>query len=476
MPEPVTDPLPEFGSALPSMVEPPPGPRSRALAERLRLVESRNVTYLSEDFPVFWEEARGSNVRDVDGNVYVDFTGAFGVSFAGHRHPRLQRALVEQSERLIHGMGDVHPPELKLELLERLSALAPWEETRTVLGSSGSEAIEAALKTAELSTGRSGIIAFEGAYHGLTVGSLAVTARPDFREPFRARVHQGVSFAPYPQTEVEAEAALAEVQRLLSEGVGSRDGHALGGGRPTHGSGSVDDARQGQSVGAVVVEPVQGRAGVLIPPPGFLGGLAELTRAAGSLLIFDEIYTGLGRTGVVFEYEREGVLPDLVCIGKALGGGLPLSACLGSREVMDAWPKSGGEALHTSTFLGHPLSCATALAFLDVLEEENLAARALDLGERIVGRLNEALSTLTGVKQVRGRGLLIGIELCSEDGGPAVGGGARVAEASLSQGLLVLPAGGHGEVVEFAPPAVTTDAQVDFGITCLVETLRGVSK
>ncbi len=432
-----------FGSVLPSLPAPPPGPSSRALAERLRSVESRNVTFLSEDFPVFWEEARGANVRDVDGNVYVDFTGAFGVSFAGHRHPQIQRALVEQSERLVHGMGDVHPPALKLLLLERLSTLAPWEETKTVLGSSGSEAMEAALKTSELSTGRSGIIAFEGAYHGLTLGSLAVTARPDFRGPFQARLHRGVSFAPYPQTDEEAEAALAEVQRLLSEG----------------------------GVGAVVVEPVQGRAGVRIPPPGFLGRLAELTHAAGSLLIFDEIYTGLGRTGVVFEHEREGVLPDLVCIGKALGGGLPLSACLGSREVMDAWPESGGEALHTSTFLGHPLSCATALAFLDILEEENLAARAVDLGDHIVGRLREALSGHTGVKEVRGRGLLIGIELCAEEGGSLTGGGAQVAEAALRRGLLVLPAGGQGEVVEIAPPAVSTNAQIDFGITCLAETI-----
>jgi 4-aminobutyrate aminotransferase/(S)-3-amino-2-methylpropionate transaminase len=338
-------------------------------------------------------------------------------------------------------MGDVHPPLLKLLLLERLSALAPWEETRTVLGSSGSEAMEAALKTSELSTGRSGIIAFEGAYHGLTLGSLAVTARPDFRGPFQARLHQGVSFAPYPQTDEEAEAALAEVQRLLSAG----------------------------GVGAVVVEPVQGRAGVRIPPPGFLARLAEVTRAAGSVLIFDEIFTGLGRTGVVFEHEREGVLPDLVCIGKALGGGMPLSACLGSREVMDAWPESGGEALHTSTFLGHPLSCATALAFLDVLVEEGLADRSLALGERILGRLSEALSTLPGVRQVRGRGLLIGIELCSEDGSPAAGRAARVAEAALRRGLLVLPAGDQGEVVEIAPPATSSEAQVDFGVDCLVE-------
>ena len=179
---------------------------------------------------------------------------------------------------------------------------------------------------------------------------------------------------------------------------------------------------------------------------------------------------------MVFEHEREGVLPDLVCLGKALGGGLPLSACLGSREVMDAWPESGGEALHTSTFLGHPLSCATALAFLDVLEGEKLVARSLDLGGRIVGRLNEALSTLTGVRQVRGRGLLIGVELGSEEGGLAVGVGARVAEAALGRGLLVLPGGGQGEVLEIAPPAVSSDAQVDFGIDCLVEAISEALK
>ena len=138
---------------------------------------------------------------------------------------------------------------------------------------------------------------------------------------------------------------------------------------------------------------------------------------------------------------------------------------------MDAWPESGGEALHTSTFLGHPLSCATALAFLDVLEEESLAARALDLGDQIVRRLAEALSPEACVSQVRGRGLLIGIELCSEAGGPAPGGGSRVAEAALARGLLLLPAGGQGEVVEIAPPAVSSDAQVDFAITCLVETI-----
>ncbi len=450
----------ELGLLLPSVLTPPPGPRSKALAERLRRVESRNVTYLSEAFPVFWEAASGANVRDVDGNVYLDFTGAFGVAVAGHAHPRVRAALESQSARLVHGMGDVHPPAVKVELLERLADLAPWGETRGVLASSGSEAIEIALKTAELCTGHSGIMAFEGGYHGLTLGSLAVTGRADFRAPFRGRLHDGVAFAPFPGAE-EAETALAEIDRILA------------GDRPFE-----------DPIGAVVVEPIQGRAGVRVPPPGFLAGVAERTRSAGALLVFDEVFTGCGRTGTFFALEHEGVVPDLLCVGKALGGGLPLSACLGPLGVMDAWPDSTGEALHTSTFLGHPLSCATALAFLDVLEEEDLVSRSAALGERLLGRLGRALAD--GEATVRGRGLLIGVDVGSgEPGGPAsseirartAGAGAktvgsRIAETALANGLLVLPAGQAGDVIELTPPAVISDAQRDFGADCLGEVIR----
>ena len=196
--------------------------------------------------------------------------------------------------------------------------------------------------------------------------------------------------------------------------------------------------------------------------------------------MFDEIFTGFGRTGKLFALEHEGVLPDLLCVGKALGGGLPLSACLGPRDVMDAWPESTGEALHTSTFLGHPLSCATALAFLDVLEEEDLAGRAAALGGRLLEGFGRALVDVApGVREVRGRGLLIGIEMLPTEGhgmGGAGSGlssaGARIAAAALARGLLILPAGSAGEVVEVAPPAVITEGQVDFGIECLAEIIQ----
>lgn len=437
----------EFGLSLPDIKVAPPGPESSALARRLEAVESRNVTFLAPDFPVFWAEARGANVRDADGNVYIDLTGAFGVALAGHAHPAVVERVREQAGRLVHGMGDVHPPDLKVLLLERLAALAPWPECRGVLASSGSEAVEIALKTAELVTGRSRLIAFEGAYHGLTLGSLAATARAAFREPFSGRIHPGVDFAPFPEARFPDSGAesLACVRAFL-------EAHAA----------------EGDPVGAVIFEPIQGRAGVRIPPPGFLQALTRLARAAGAVVIADEIFTGMGRTGHLWACEGEGIEPDILCAGKALGGGLPVSACLARPEIMDAWPASSGEAIHTSTFLGHPLSCASALAFIDVLEGEGIVEQAASVGGALLTALQERLARAEGVIDVRGRGLLLGVEV-----GP--GRAAAVTAAALRRGVLTLPAGERGEVVELAPPAVLTDAQVVSAVVLLGEAIEEVS-
>ncbi len=356
----------------PRLRVPPPGPRSLALARRLAAVESRNVTHLSDEFPIFWRKARGSNVWDVDGNRFVDLTAGFAVAGAGHRNPRVVTALRGQLAHLLHGMGDVHPPEGKVRLLERLADISPFAETRTILANTGSEAIEAALKTARLRTGKPGVIAFTGAYHGLTYGALAVTDRELFRVPFEDQLNPHVLRAPFPDpfrrprelsgTDDLAAAALAEVERLLA-GPG------------------------GDAVGCVIIEPVQGRGGDVVPPAGFLPGLASLCRKHQVLLVFDEIYTGLGRTGDMFACEHESVVPDLLCIGKALSGALPIAACLGSADVMDAWPESSGEAKHTSTFLGNPLACAAAVASLNEIERLGLAAMAREEGERASGLL-----------------------------------------------------------------------------------------
>jgi len=442
--------LNDFGDQLPRMVVPPPGPRSLDLAERLRRVESRNVTHLTQRFPVFWEAARGANVQDVDGNVYLDLTGAFGVSVAGHTPPGVADAVRRQAEVLVHGMGDVHPPAGKVELLEALAGLAPWPDARVILGSSGSEAVEAALKTALLATGRPGILAFEGAYHGLTLGSLAATHRDYFRAPFAARLYTGARFAPFPRrgpsagAEPDGARCLEEVGRLL----GNEDGKG--------------------EVGAVIMEPIQGRAGVRIPPEGFLRELAAMTREAGAVLIFDEIFTGLGRTGELFACLHEGVLPDLLCLGKGLGGGLPLSACLGPARIMDAWPSSTGEAIHTSTFLGNPLACAAGVALLRELEEGGLVARSRALGSQLLDMLDRELEPLAQRVRTRGRGLFVGMEMReSESGGPARGSAVRVSEAALREGILVLPAGEWGHVVELSPPLVVTEEQLRWAAATL---------
>ncbi len=416
---------------------------NRDLAKRLSRVESRNVTSL-RPVPPFWTEAAGATVVDADGNRYLDFTGAFGVALAGHRHPRVIERIRAQADRLVHGMGDVHPPAIKVEFMEALAEMMPWSRSRTVLGITGSDAVEAALKTAQLATGRTGIIAFEGSYHGTTLGALAATHREHFRRPFAERLADHVRFVPFPSSDAAAGDVLEAAEELLA------------------GWGPV-------KVAAVVVEPIQGRAGVRVPPPGFLPDLARRTRAAGALFIADEVFTGMGRTGDLLACDHESIRPDLICLGKSLGGGMPLSACCGPREVMDAWPLSSGEAIHTSTFLGHPLSCAGGLSFLELLRSEDLPARAQRLGDLALDRLSEKLGARDGVVDVRGRGLMLGVEL---ERGRVASPAAAVAERARRRGLIVLPAGECGEVVELTPPATLTEAELEDGLGILVAAIR----
>ncbi|MDA0327884.1 MAG: aspartate aminotransferase family protein [Gemmatimonadetes bacterium] len=443
-----------LGSRLPHVTVPPPGPASQALADRLRRVESRGVTHLTAHWPIFWEEAAGTNVRDADGNVYIDLTGAFGVALVGHTSRLARSAIAAQSERLIHGMGDIHPPVSKLELLERLALIAPWPDAKVILSSTGSEAVEAALKTAQVASGRPGVIAFEGGYHGLTLGALAVTERGHFRAPFERRVYGGVGFAPFPDTVRDGAeggaVSLEAVQRLLSSG-----------------------APNGDEIGAVIVEPVQARGGARVPPAGFMAALSDIARSAGAILIADEIMTGLGRCGAVLASSRVGLVPDIVCVGKALGAGLPISACLARGAVMDAWPQTDGEAVHTSTFLGHPLACAVAADFLDVLTTSDLAQRVEEEGNDLLAALTERLSGCRGVADVRGMGLLLGIEF-AEGSGRSVGAGSRVAEGALKRGLIVLPAGDDGHVLELTPPIGLTHEQVHFVVEQLAEVIEEV--
>ncbi|HEY0798149.1 MAG TPA: aspartate aminotransferase family protein [Candidatus Baltobacteraceae bacterium] len=418
-----------------------PGPRSREAASRLRAAEARGVTYLGDDYPVFWQSASGATVTDIDGNQYIDLTSAFGVAAVGHTNLMVARAIAEQAAEMMHGMGDVHPSGVRTELVERLAALAPVDDARVFLSTTGSEAIEFALKTAMLATGEPDVLAFGGAYHGLSYGTLDICGIPKFRKPWLAQLRESTSFVPFPDMRElrSLDIGLDRVERVL---------------------------RKRRSIGAVVVEPIQGRAGIIIPPDGFLTGLRALCTKYDALLILDEIYTGFGRTGRLFACEHEGVRPDIICVGKALGGGFPISAAIGARSVMDAWPLSSGEALHTSTFLGNPMGCAAALATLDEIERLDLAHHAQRIGDAIAARLHAYSPSVPAVRDARGRGALWALEL--RDGEMA----RSIVVRALARGLMLLQAGLRGEVITLAPPLIIESEQLERACDILDMTVR----
>jgi 4-aminobutyrate aminotransferase-like enzyme len=420
-------------SERPHIVTSPPGPRARELSRRLEALEAPGVNTLFSGAPsLLWEEAHGAHVRDVDGNLYLDLTSGFGVAAVGHTHPRVVEAVREQAGRLLHGLGDVHAHPKRVELAERLVRCAPVHEPQVFFAISGAEAVEIALKTAVAATGRPAVVAFEPSYHGLTLGALAVTSRAEFRAPFAAHLHAHVRRLPY----------------------------ACDPGR-------IEEALRPGDVAAVIVEPIVGREGVLVPPKGWLSDLADLCRAARTVLIADEIFTGFGRTGTLFAVDAEGVVPDLLCCGKALGGGLPIAAVVGRRDLFQAAWSTPGEALHTSTFLANPLACAAALAVLDVLEEDALPRRAARLGEAVGPRLAAWRERYPDqVAAVRGRGLLWGIEMTSAESAK------RWTAEALQRGVLLLAGGPEGKVAQLVPPLMVPEELLEVGLELLEESLH----
>ncbi len=434
-------------------------PRSDTTLQRLRRYESRNVTFQEADgsWPIVWSKARGTRVTDADGRRYLDLTAAFGVAAAGHANPRVVRAGARQMGTLLHAMGDVHPHPLKADLAQALSRLTfeRWTrrtrsraEGKSVFGTSGSEAVEVALKTARLATGKPGIIAFSGGYHGLGYGALNATHRELFRGPFLNQLREFGHFVAFPEvgTSKALDGMEAAIRRLAR----------------TH------------SVGAILAEPIQARGGIRIPPPGFLRRLRSLADALGAVLILDEIYTGFGRTGLWFACEHESVVPDLICLGKALTGGFPLSACVGKADLMDrAWPPSAGEAIHTSTYLGHPVGCAMALAQIAEIESRQLVQASALRGRELMKGLTTLARRAGSIRRrVRGIGLMAGIELRHADGRPATTESIAVMKELLRRGLIVLPEGADSEVISFTPPLTLSSTELKRTLRILGEVLE----
>ncbi len=419
---------------------------SQAILETLRRFESQNVTYLSDDgrWPIVWQRAKGMQVWDADGREFLDFTSAFGVAAAGHAPPSVVRAGKRQMETLLHAMGDVHPHGLKARLAKRLSELTFGRWTngsgKVVFCNGGSEAVEVALKSACQATGRTQVLSFDGAYHGLGYGALVATHRDHFRGQFGDQIGTFGQSLPFPSHASEL------------EGLRTALSHTL----------------EASSIGAILVEPIQGRGGIVVPPDGFLSLLRELCDASGTLLILDEIYTGFGRTGTWFACEHEGVVPDLICLGKALTGGFPMAALVGRADLMDcAWPRSQGEAIHTSTYLGHPVGCAMSLAQIDLIEQRKLVERSARVGAQFKRRLEKTFRSYGSQVSVRGRGLMLGVELRSISGEPDGARSIGIIESMLEAGYLILPDGDLGEVLGITPPLIVQPRQ----IASFVETL-----
>jgi 4-aminobutyrate aminotransferase / (S)-3-amino-2-methylpropionate transaminase / 5-aminovalerate transaminase len=425
-----------------------PGPRSRALAEReLRAVAQPLLVHL----PIFAERAENATITDVDGNVFVDFAGGVGVVNAGHAHPRVVEAVIEQAQRFLHTDFTVVPYETYVALAERLCALVPIAgETRAAFFNAGTEAVENAVKLARLHTGRPGVIAFEGAFHGRTL--LAMTMTSKFHPyktgmgPYAPEVYR----APYPNAYrgPSAAEALARLERLFETHV-----------PPSH-------------VAAIVFEPQLGEGGFVPAPREYVEGLRELCDRHGIVLVADEVQTGFGRTGRMFAMEHLGVEPDLVTVAKSIAAGLPLSGVIGRAEIMDGAHAGaiGG------TYIGNPVAQAAALAVLDVFEEEGLVERAAVLGDRIRERMLSWQGRFASIGDVRGLGAMLAIELVHdpETKEPAPELTTAVIEAALARGVILLKAGVYGNCIRVLGPLTIEDAVLDEGLAAWEDALVAV--
>jgi 4-aminobutyrate aminotransferase/(S)-3-amino-2-methylpropionate transaminase len=400
-----------------------PGPRSREVLARLK---ASVASPLSITFPVVAAEARGATLTDVDGNTFIDFAGGVGCLNVGHSHPSVVRAAQEQLDRFSHTDFTVVPYEVYADLAERLLALTPITgPVKAAFFNAGTEAVENAVKFARAYTRRPAVIGFEGAFHGRTYLSLALTSKANPYKaglgPFAPEVYR----VPYND--------LAAVRRAFSTLVAAED------------------------VAAIVFEPVQGEGGFIPSTPEFARGLREICDEHGIVFVCDEVQSGFGRTGTFFAIEQLGVEPDLITVAKSIAMGLPLSGVLGKADIMDA-PVLGGVG---GTYVGNPVAQAAAVAVLDVIEDEGLLERSNVIGETMRTRMLAWQERWPAIDDVRGLGSMLAIELVTAAGAPDSETASRVVEEALARGVLLLKAGVAGNCIRVLVPLVVSDVELE---------------
>jgi len=441
----------------PKIVVTPPGPKSKEAVAMQSIYESNVVSY-SKAIPVAFEEGRGATIKDMDGNVYIDFFGGAGVLNVGHCNPEVLKAVAEQEKKLIHALD--FPTRPKLDLIKKLVEIAPGElkgNSKVFFGGpTGSDAVEAAVKLAKFNTGRKGILAFEGAYHGMTSGALTMSSGKKLKESYLPLIPE-IHFAPYAycyrcpfghDSVEECGLHCAEYVRHILE-----DPH----------SGIVDPA-------AILIEAIQGEGGSIPPPDGYIKELREIATEYAIPLIIDEIQAGLGRTGKMFACEHSDTTPDIMTISKAIGGiGYPLSACI-CRKDFDKWPPGA----HIGTFRGQCVAMAAGFAALNFMERNKLPDHATELGRHMLTRLQKTKEESKYIGDVRGRGLMIGVEFVMDKNTkkPAEDIARDVRKRCYVKGLIVELGGHYSNVVRFLPPLVLTEDLADKGLDIFTNAVR----
>ncbi|MBB6092457.1 4-aminobutyrate aminotransferase [Povalibacter uvarum] len=431
----------------PHIKTPLPGPKAQALLKRDALVTSPSYP---RDYPFAMSHGKGTEVWDVDGNRFLDFAAGIAVCSTGHSHPSVVKAIKDAADEFIHISSD-YWHERQTALAEKMNALSPMREpTMSFFCQSGTEAVEGSLKLARYVTGRPRFIGFIGGFHGRTMGSLSFTSSKYTQQKGFFPTMPGVTHVPYPNMyrplfagEDQGGAVLNYIENVLFKS-------------------NVPPSE----VAAILIEPIQGEGGYLVPPEGFLQGLRDLCDRHGILLIFDEVQSGIGRTGKMFASEHFGVAPDIMSLAKGLGSGLPIGMVVAKKKIMEKWQRGA----HGNTYGGNPLCCAAALATIDLVEKEFMA-NAAEVGTYFMNQLRDLQGRFSCIGHVRGKGLMLGMELV-EDRNTKVPA-SKLTDAIITRayhnGLLLLSCG--QSTIRFMPPLMITKANVDEAVAILASSM-----